>query len=84
MGNLEQISIPAYPLKNYSKYPKSTINLSTFYKYQISQKLANLRSELAPHFILLFLIIQDISRYFSENGVASSSFASLLAAGALS
>ena len=46
MGNLEQISISAYPSKNYSKYPKSTLEHKWFLSKLLfcrSSVLRNLR-----------------------------------------
>ena len=46
MGNLEQILISAYPSKNYSKYPKSTLEHKWFLSKLLfcrSSVLRNLR-----------------------------------------
>ena len=46
MGNLKQISISAYPLKNYFKYPKSTLEHKWFLSKLLfcrSSVLRNLR-----------------------------------------
>ena len=46
MGNLEQISISVYPSKNYSKYPKSTLEHKWFLSKMLfcrSSVLRNLR-----------------------------------------
>ena len=70
MGNLEQISISVYPSKNYSKYPKSTLEHKWFLSKMLfcrSSVLRNLRilakktlrSRKKGHLTWYFLILSN-------------------------